>query len=51
MKNKILRFISLIIMLIALAMAWKLYDWKLVLIIFLLLWANNIESSTKEKEK
>jgi len=43
MKVKYIFAICLVIIATTLAIKW--YDWKLILIIFLLLWANNIERS------
>ena len=35
--------LGMIIGIAAMAMAWIMYDWKLMLIILLALWGNNIE--------
>jgi hypothetical protein len=41
-SNKMYRIFGLIIGLIGYASTWYLYDWKLMIIIFILIWSNNI---------
>lgn len=40
---KKLQILGMIIGIGAMAMAWIMYDWKLMLIILLALWGNNLE--------
>lgn len=46
-----LQIIGMVIVIIALGLLWIMYDWKLMLILLLLLWGNNMEQrgrTTKE---
>jgi hypothetical protein len=40
---KKMQILGMIIGIVAMAMAWIMYDWKLMLIILLALWGNNLE--------
>ena len=40
---KKIQILGMIIGIVAIAMAWIMYDWKLMLIILLALWGNNLE--------
>lgn len=40
---KKLQILGMIIGIAAMSMAWIMYDWKLMLIILLALWGNNLE--------
>jgi len=44
---KKLQIFGTLILFIGLALAWIFYDWKLVLILFLVLWGNNGELVSK----
>jgi hypothetical protein len=41
------RILGMVISMIAAGLAWYLYDWKLMLIILLALWGNNLEQQNK----
>lgn len=51
MKNrrKLYQIFGLIIGMIGIILMFKWYDWKMCLIIFLLLWSNNISHSAKHR--
>ena len=40
---KKMQILGIIIGIVAMEMAWIMYDWKLMLIILLALWGNNLE--------
>jgi hypothetical protein len=46
--KKITQISGIIIGMTAMAMAWIMYDWKLMLIILLALWGNNMEQRGRE---
>jgi len=48
MKKKHKLILGLILGLAAYALAWIVYDWKLMVIIALALWANNLEQGGKK---
>jgi len=49
-KMKELKFLGMFIGLMSMFLAWYLYDWKLLVIIFLALWGNNLEQNNKESK-
>jgi len=46
MKRK--QILGVIVGIISMGLAWYIYDWKLMIIIFLALWGNNLEQSGKK---
>ena len=47
--KKMYQIFGVIIGLLGYASAWLFYDWKLMLIIFLVIWSNNISRNFKNK--
>lgn len=45
---KKLQILGMIIGIVAMAMAWIMYDWKLMLIILFALWGNNLEQRERK---